>query len=525
MKLRRPLLAFALTLLPLAALAVTPGEGALAATRGARGGARPPVRASRAPFAARGAIAAAVTAPRGPAADPTRGRLSVRVVDPDARASVPARLALTRQFDDAEGPRGTFSLVELDGSAFEQALTPGRYHLLAMRGPEYTIDETDVEVTRGETASVTLSLRRAVDTPGWVACDFHTHSRGFDSPATLDARAQSLVAAGIEFAVPSEHNHVGSFGGTAEAASGRLGWAPGIEVTTARPNAGHFNVFPYQGAAPPRAEHTTLAEVIREVRRASPGTLVQVNHPRLGRGMGYFDLIALNTAGGPGLDALPTDFDLLEVYNGFELARPERTDAVFDEWLRLLERGRRHTATGDSDVHGVHPPHAGFPRTYVAVPADRDDVAAPAPPTSHVVEGLRRGQAMVTSGPLLDVRSDDGGPGETARVVGGKVRVRVRVRAAPWVDVRSVEVLVGGRVVSRHELAERPLKRSAPETSLAQLHEASVRFDQTLEINAPRGARTLVVRARGERSLAEAVPFLAFRPLAFSNPIYLAHTP
>ncbi|MCU0683498.1 MAG: CehA/McbA family metallohydrolase [Polyangiaceae bacterium] len=459
------------------------------------------------------------------AVDPSLGRLTVRVVDPDANVALPARLALTRQGDENDGARGAFSIVELDGSAFDQALAPGRYHLLAMRGLEYSIDETDVEITRGESASATLSLRRAVDTPGWVACDFHTHSHGFDSPASPNARVQSLVAAGIEFAVPSEHNRIGSFANTSDVAAGRLAWAPGIEVTTAHPNAGHFNVFPYTGAAPPRAEHTTLGEIIREVRRASPGTLIQVNHPRLGRGMGYFDLIALNTSGGPGLDSLPTDFDLLEVYNGFELGRPERTDAVFDEWLRLLERGRRHTATGDSDVHGVHPPHAGFPRTYVAVPTDHDDARAPAPSMPLVVEGLRRGQAMVTSGPLLDVRSDDGGPGETARVVGGKVRVRVRVRAASWVDVRSVEVLVGGRVTSRYELPERPLTRGVPTGSLAQLHEASVRFDQTLELNVPRGARTVVVRARGERSLAESVPFLAFRPLAFSNPIYLAQTP
>ncbi|HEU4405272.1 MAG TPA: CehA/McbA family metallohydrolase [Polyangiaceae bacterium] len=523
MPLRRPLLALALAVLPFAALAASSDAGA--ATRGfARGARRARPTAQKMATAPRAALASAAPAAKVAALDPAMGRLAVRVVDPDAQAPLPARLSLTRA-DDADASKGTPSIVELDGGGFDQALAPGRYHLLAMRGLEYSVDEADVEVTRGETASATLTLRRAVDTPGWVACDFHTHSRGFDSPATLEARVQSLVAAGIEFAVPSEHNRVGSFANAPEAASGRLAWAPGIEVTTARPNAGHFNVFPYVGAAPPRAEHTTLAEIIREVRRASPGTLIQINHPRLGRGMGYFDLIALNTAGGPGLDALPPDFDLLEVYNGFELARPERTDAVFDEWLRLLESGRRHTATGDSDVHGVHPPHAGFPRTYVAVPTDRDDAAAPAPPVPSVVEGLRRGQAMVTSGPLLDVRADDGGPGETARVVGGKVRVRVRVRAAPWVDVRSVEVLVGGRVASRHDLPEVAPRRGVPQGSLAQMHEASVRFDQTLELNAPRGTRTVVVRARGERSLAESVPYLAFRPLAFSNPIYLAHAP
>jgi hypothetical protein len=519
MSLRRPLLAFALAALPLAVSAFA--GGAHAAPRGS--GARKVAQSPRA--GARRVLAASAQLPKVAAVDPGLGRLSVRVVDPDTRAPLPARLALTRQVDDDAGSRGTLSLVELDGTTFEQPLEPGRYHLLAMHGLEYSIDEADVEVTRGATASATLSLRRAVDTPGWVACDFHTHSRGFDSPASLDARVQSLVAAGIEFAVPSEHNRVGSFASTPEGASGRLSWAPGIEVTTAHPNAGHFNVFPYFGAAAPRAEHTTLNEVIREVRRMSPGTLIQVNHPRLGRGMGYFDLIGLNTAGGPGFDTLPNDFDLLEVYNGFELARPERTDAVFDEWLRLLERGRRHTATGDSDVHGIHPPHAGFPRTYVAVSTDHDDASAPAPPSSLVVEGLRRGQAMVTSGPLLDVRSDDAGPGETARVVGGKLRLRVRVRAAPWVDVRSVEVLVGGRVASRHELPERPIKRGVPEGSVARMHEASVRFDQTLEVNAPKGTRTVVVRARGERNLAESVPYLAFRPLAFSNPIYLSHAP
>jgi len=51
--------------------------------------------------------------------------------------------------------------------------------------------------------------------------------------------------------------------------------------------------------------------------------------------------------------------------------------------------------------------------------------------------------AFVTSGPLLDLQIDEARPGATL-TSRGAVKAHLRVRAAPWVDVTSVEVIAGG---------------------------------------------------------------------------------
>src|SRR6185436_9183446 len=185
------------------------------------------------------------------------GEVHVQVSDFDTDAPLTARLivhGIAPTADPNFGPdyraSGAGPLIDALRGDATMPLPTGRYRVLATRGPEYTIDEQAVDVAPGSSHAVRLLLRHVVDTPGWVGCDFHVHARpSFDSPVLPEDRVISLIAAGVDFAVPSEHNAVGHYESVLEAMelTRDLATVPGVEVTTARPSWGHFNVFPYTG--------------------------------------------------------------------------------------------------------------------------------------------------------------------------------------------------------------------------------------------------------------------------------------
>src|SRR5437868_4774218 len=147
------------------------------------------------------------------------GEAHVRVEDPDTGQALTARLIVHGVAPTADpnfGPdyrsSGAGPLIDALRGEATMPLPTGRYRVLATRGPEYTIDEQALEVAPGSSHSVRLALRHVVDTPGWVGCDFHVHARpSFDSPVLPEDRVISLIAAGVDFAVPSEHNAVGHY--------------------------------------------------------------------------------------------------------------------------------------------------------------------------------------------------------------------------------------------------------------------------------------------------------------------------
>ena len=112
----------------------------------------------------------------------------------------------------------------------------------------------------------------------------------------------------------------------------------------------------------------------------------------------------------------------------------------------------------------------------------------------------------MTSGPILDVTVNGKGPGETVQSVGNKAHVHVVVKAAPWIDVRAVEILVGGAARKAH-------------FALVPRKNAVVRLDRTFDV--PVTDKTFViVTARGDRGLPNASRE-GTMPFAFTNPIWL----
>lgn len=477
------------------------------------------------------------------------GELHVKIFDVDTKAPLVARLnvkGVAGTLDPTFGPdyraSGAGPLMDVLEGEVTTPLPAGRYRVLATKGMEWSIDAEEVEIVSGKAKAIELGLRHVVPTPGVVGCDLHVHARpSFDSPVTPEDRVLSLVSAGVDFAVPTEHNVVGDYTPAVELL--RLGKSlahvTGVEVTTYNPRFGHFGVFPWSptnGVPPYRG--TTAAAIIGAARRTGgdPVRVVQVNHPRLPSGIGYFGVTSFDPRSGRIPAGMRTDFDTIEVYNGYDMANRPRVEQVMEDWFSLLNLGKRIAATGSSDSHRIQYQWAGYPRTFALVDAKAAGDTGQPIDTREVVSAIKRGRSFVSSGPLIDFELGRAKPGDEvpARPPRGVVAGKLRVRAAPWVDVTSVEILAGvpalppakdvaGTVTSvfKRAVPSVPTKLGDEDGTLDEAAARMVRLEADLSLELPEGARWVLVVVRGDRPLDDALPFMPVQPLAFTNPIWI----
>ena len=462
------------------------------------------------------------------------GTLRVKIIDPDTKAPLTARLIVRGEgatLDPSFGPdyraTGAGPIMDALRGDLETPVPAGHYRVLATKGIEWSVDAKSVEVLPGHTVDIELGPRHVVPSDGVVDCDLHVHARpSFDSPVTPEDRVLSLVAAGIDFAVPTEHNIVGDYAPALNALdlTRQLSTVTGIEVTTYTPRFGHFGVFPYPKGPVPPFKGTNAAQVFAAAHR-DPARVLQVNHPRLSKGIGYFDIVHFDNKAPRPPSTMRTDFDTIEVYNGFDGAEPLRVQAVLKDWFALLNEGFRYVATGSSDSHRIQYQWAGYPRTMVTIPHTAPvDEALGADPLA-VVAALKKGHAFVTSGPIVDLEVDGAHAGDEAFVQDGRVRAHVTVRAAPWIDVSSVDIVVAGRVVQTLAVPKKTLVTGPEPGSLAEAQLRTLRLEETVNVDVGAIDNWIVLVARGDRKLDDVLPSMPMTPLGFTNPVWLLHDP
>jgi hypothetical protein len=486
---------------------------------------------------------------------PSAQRLQIEVVDDHTREPLFARVVLTGlgptatpwlgPEDQSDGGADTVYARRTGGA---QAVVPtGRYRLMATRGPEYTLGYRDIGPCPGPRAAagrpivescpkVELPLRRVVDTRGWVAADLHLHAIGSpDSHARLEDRVISLVSEGIELAVATDHNQVTDYGPAVQrtGAGQHITTLIGDEVTTRGFKFGHFNVFPLprdpslaDGGALPYNNTTPRALFEAAARINVPGVgrpVMQVNHPRMPPDIGYFDQVGFDPVRQRASDSrYDGNYDAIEVFNGTDLSLLGRVEQNLREWMALLDHGHRYTATGNSDSHRMRYEAAGYPRNYVRLrrqpllgddprssTSDRPGQIDP----SQVVAAIKRGQVVVTNGPFLEAEILGAGPGDLARLPpapAGRPRtvpLRIRLQAAPWIDVATLDIYQDGRRVDTVHLT------SGGATT--------VRYDGTRQLPVSVDGWVVVV-ARGRRTFPDRLlPFNNVVALAFTNPIWI----
>lgn len=437
------------------------------------------------------------------------GHLRYHVTDSDG-AELAARITLrgvspTRdpELYPVEQASGAKNVVYTRSGIGDIELPAGHYHVVASHGPEFEIATHDIEVDSQNGAAIHSSLARSVDTTGWLGCDFHLHSApSRDSSVTLPDRVLSLLAEGVEFAVPTDHNHVTDYSRalSEHRATNELGSVSGVEITTG--TWGHFNAYPYPlHAAPPPYSGVNPIEIFAAVRARAPGAVVQVNHPRM-PGVGYFNRIELNAeTGSAATEGASFEFDALEVVNGYDLENPKFVESNIREYFALLNIGRRYTATGNSDSHRLLINWAGYPRTYVRVPDDQPSKVTGA----TVARAVHEGHAMVSNGIFLVVTANgDRGPGDT--LTGRRVTLQMEARAPSWVDLARLEVWVNGGLFSKSP----PVAKPTPGGRLVWEVELDLKIDSWIS-----------VVAHGDEPMTNVFYGRRVLPFAFTNAIFV----
>lgn len=396
----------------------------------------------------------------------------------------------------------------------------GRYEVFASRGLEWSLASSEVTIAAGTPARLELSLVPEVDTTGWVSGDFHLHTLTYSGhgDSELDERVLTFLGEGLEFAVATDHDHHTDYGPTvAELGVGaHVATVTGNEVSTP---IGHFNAFPLDPAAPPVDSNVTAAgplfALLRQQRDAlGRAPVIQLNHPRW-KGIDYFAQVGLDPLTGRSSDpAWSPDFDSIEVLNentGWGLLEHGETPlstgnnlhSVLRDWFRLLQRGGRYAAVGNSDSHTVRETLPGLPRNFVRSATDdpaRIDAGA-------VADAVRAKALSTTMGPFLELTVDGVPMGGTVHAKDGPVTLAVRVQAASWVDCDRVRVYVNGDEVT---VLEVPALRT------------SVRLEREVTLDVPHDA-WLVVLVEGDDPLPAPV-YRGDRPIlpwALSNPVWI----
>ena len=436
-------------------------------------------------------------------------------------------------------------LAGLPGDVESINLAAGAYRVYATRGPEFSLEITDVEIAAQ--GDYTLSIKtpvRLLDTPGYIASDLHVHAgQGFDNTFSETERVRTFVAEHGEVMVSSEHDKpidfaplISKMGAQNDIVSIAAAEVTSLLSTELNPyTAGHTNFFPY----PPQPleyrrgmvnnEDRRLRDIIHDVRQISPNVLVQLNHPRQSDRLSgeqlpgnfrdlidagdYFD--HMGTAGHPYLPNQPLDsppnnvllerdpktglrdldFDLIEVVNAGGPDHESRLRAVRKDWLSLVKQGERKVATANSDSH-KSAEQVAVPRNMVAVKHDSVITFDEA----EFLRALKAGNSYGTTGPMLEVSLSGAQMGETFS--GARGQLKIKVSSVDWISVDKAKVQVNGETIAEYDLADRAVNELL----------IPVNFEKdsfvTLEVSGP------VTEAYRD-------VYRDISPYAFSNPIYV----
>jgi hypothetical protein len=369
-------------------------------------------------------------------------------------------------------------------------MPPGTYDLYANAGPFTTLAVVhDVQVLSGSVEGLQFDLETLDLQPeGTLNADFHVHgSASFDSSLNDHDRVRAWLAARIDVIAITEHDSNNDYAQalsdldaydqlvtmTGTESTGHILW--NIREDYGFPQViGHWNYWPipYDATAPYRgAGWDELAEPgLLMARHTANGwdpetAVAQMNHPwyksKSGRDLGWFSAMGVDfsqdlptTFDGTGQSIIlrtpegtphaNIDFHTTEVMNGSD-------NHVFIQyralWHYLLNQGFPKGGTANSDSHTIGGNVMGVPRTLVytdTTVADFDEVTFNA--------AVRSGAMIGTNGPVVEAWIIDGTetylPNVNPINPSASATLHVVVRAAPWVPVEELRVIVNGVVVA-----------------------------------------------------------------------------
>lgn len=415
---------------------------------------------------------------------------------------------------------------------FTVPLPPGQYRIVVTRGIEYSHLQRTLKLEPEQSVLVEGQLKRLVDTTGWVSADYHNHSTpSGDNTCGTDDRLINLAAEHIEFAPTTEHNrlydwrpHIERLGLTAH-----LQTVPGIELTGSGP---HLNSFPFRpepltqdnGAPVWHKDPRISAVLLRDWQGAEPDRWIQINHPDMVHNFLDRDEDGRVEGGFAGLAELIDGIET-QNYRGSEIlgGRPYRvaTDDKGKEsvayvrefiWLQMLNRGHRYAAMAVNDAHSVYGNGVGGWRMYMPSRSELPSEIDWRENSRHA----KSGRSILTSGPFLQVQTDDNVlPGGTARGSGG-VTLRIKVQCTDWISVDRVQILVNGR--------QEPTLNFTRASHPTWFGRGVIQVDQTVRVPLTEDAHLIVVACSESQDLSVGYGTSTqarMRPYAYNNPIFV----
>ena len=412
-----------------------------------------------------------------------------------------------------------------------QTLPSGTYDVVVGHGPEYDAIFTELTIVPGETVDLAGTLKRVVDTTGWISSDFHSHSTpSGDNTGSQLGRVLNLVCDHIEFAPCTEHNRVDSY----QPHIDRLQIGPfissctGMELTGSPLLLNHQNAFPMvhrphlqDGGGP-----VTDTSVEKQVERLAlwdnrSEKLVQQNHPDMGWLFRDKDGNGEPDDGHPGI--MP-HIDVVEIHpvpdiltmDLFITASTYKGNNRIFNWLQFLNQGVRLVGVVNTDAHyNYH--ESGWLRNWIRSPTDDPAQVKPL----DIVRASEAGALIMSNGPFLEVEIREAGQkrgvfsGQDLEAKSGKLEIEVRVQSPNYIDIDRVFVLVNGRIHPDHHYRK--------ETHPNLFRPDVVKFERTLSLKLDRDAHVIVVAGADNSTLGvvHGPTWGQHHPAAFINPVFV----
>ncbi len=333
----------------------------------------------------------------------------------------------------------------------EAPVPPGTYEVSVTRGYEYKTFHESVTIEPSVPTPLRVRLDRVVDTTDFLSMDGHMHAAPSpDSQVSIPDRIRTAAAAGLDVAMSTDHEYIGSWQSGIDE-TGLDDWVAtvtGLELTAHPEHVNLYSVEP-QFDVDGRGNFVRwygldIAEIYAAARERGAG-VVTLNHPNYMRLVGYDRLTGTALLDDPtdlglaaGAELWSWNFDAIEYMNGhrspFDVPGG---NGYFDDWMSFHNFGHAITAMGTSDIHGMD--HPGEPRTYFASSTDnprRTD-------ESELVASLLAGRALVSAGAFARVEINGAADmGDLMTDGDGSVDLAVHIEALPEIDVTHFLVFV-----------------------------------------------------------------------------------
>lgn len=427
------------------------------------------------------------------------------------------------------------ALVDRTGRVRFYAPT-GSYWVYATAGPFAQIARARVDVAPGKDAKIALRIATIPDLvpPGVLSGDFHVHGgASFDSSLPDRDRALSFAASGVDVIAATDHDVVTTYEKALRDAgvSSRVRVLPGAETTghilfyrppgSSVPKVvGHYNFWPLRHDADlprnglPWDEKVEPGALFDRVAPSFVGSgVIQFNHPlasaSFGRDEGFVTAagydwrkplpgVAENTGGGQlrrsfgGRSAL--DYHAQEVMNG---TSTRQAIDYRNFWYSLLGQGILRAGTANSDSHTLAVEVVGYPRNLVF-----GRHALPTLDVEAFDADVRAGRMVGTNGPVIVASVGGRGPSIEPFAPGAGATLSLEVRAAPWIPVEEIRVVVNGKIARRIDGAAIARPADPFGTAGAVRYTGAIALDELLAGLEPGADAWIVIEAGLPRFLA-----------------------